>query len=60
MDGQLTSDPANPNPEAFSPKKRRLVEGEGRGSGETGAHFRGPEGRKGKRNIRRGFQGGRF
>ena len=54
MDGQLTSDPANPNPEAFSPKKRRLVEGEGRGSEETGAHFRGPGGRKGKRNIRRG------
>lgn len=58
MDGQLKSDPANPILEAFSPRKRNLVEGEGIGSGEAGAHLGAPEGRTGKRIITMGFQRG--
>lgn len=58
VDGQLKSDPANPILEAFSPRKRRLVEGERIGSGEAGAHFGATEGRKGKRTITRCFRWG--
>jgi len=43
VDGQLNSDPANSILEAFSPRKRRLVEGEGTGSGQAGVHFGAPE-----------------